>query len=205
MINVINSWAKGIILAVIISGIIEIILPEGNIKKYVKTVIGIYILFVIVNPIISRVTNNNINLDYIVKKTENKIDSFKFNTISIDTSKYIEDTYIEKVKEDIKQKFIEKGYCTNDLKINIETQNNEDYGKINYIYMQTSKIKEAENNKKLKSNIEEINEINIDISKKVANTDKETKEVLPLNEINELKQYLSNYYDVEMERIHINE
>ena len=36
MVKFINSWAQGIILAVIIATIIEIILPEGNNKKYVK-------------------------------------------------------------------------------------------------------------------------------------------------------------------------
>ena len=45
MVNIINSWAKGIILAVMVSTIIEIILPEGNSKKYVKTIIGIYICY----------------------------------------------------------------------------------------------------------------------------------------------------------------
>ena len=34
MIKFINSWAQGIILAVIIATIIEIILPEGKNKKY---------------------------------------------------------------------------------------------------------------------------------------------------------------------------
>ena len=47
MVNWISSWAQGIVIAVIISTIIEMILPNGNIKKYVKTVIGVYIVFAI--------------------------------------------------------------------------------------------------------------------------------------------------------------
>ena len=54
MIKFINSWAQGIILAVIIATIIEIILPEGKNKKYVKTVIGVYILFTIIYPLIKK-------------------------------------------------------------------------------------------------------------------------------------------------------
>lgn len=45
MINWISNWAQGIIVAVIIGTIIEMVLPEGNCKKYVKVVIGIYIIF----------------------------------------------------------------------------------------------------------------------------------------------------------------
>ncbi len=53
MINSISSWAEQVILAVIIATVIEMILPKGNSKKYIKTVIGIYILYIIVSPIIT--------------------------------------------------------------------------------------------------------------------------------------------------------
>ena len=38
MVNFINSWVQGIILSIIIATIIEIILPEGNNKKYVRLI-----------------------------------------------------------------------------------------------------------------------------------------------------------------------
>ena len=37
----ISSWVQGIIVAVVIATIIEMILPEGNSKKYIKIVIGV--------------------------------------------------------------------------------------------------------------------------------------------------------------------
>ena len=58
----VSGWIQGIIIAVIISTIIEMILPEGNSKKYIKVVIGVYILFSIVSPVISKVTGNSFNL-----------------------------------------------------------------------------------------------------------------------------------------------
>ena len=48
MINWITNWAEAIIIAVVIATIIEMILPEGNCKKYIKVVIGVYILFTII-------------------------------------------------------------------------------------------------------------------------------------------------------------
>lgn len=39
MVNWISRWTQSIVIAVIISTIIEIILPNSNIKKYVRTVI----------------------------------------------------------------------------------------------------------------------------------------------------------------------
>jgi len=41
----INSWASGLIVAVIIATIIELILPENTNKKYVKMVSGIFIFW----------------------------------------------------------------------------------------------------------------------------------------------------------------
>ena len=63
MISAISSWAKSIILAIIIATILEMILPEGNNKKYIKTVIGIYILFTIISPIFSKINKGKIDID----------------------------------------------------------------------------------------------------------------------------------------------
>ena len=45
MIEWIKNWTEGIIIAVIISIIIEMLVPDGKNKKYVKVVSGIYILY----------------------------------------------------------------------------------------------------------------------------------------------------------------
>ena len=70
MIEFFKVWCEGIIVAVVISIIIESILPEGNNKKYIKVIISIYIVFTILNPILRKLdTNidfvNSINLDTI--------------------------------------------------------------------------------------------------------------------------------------------
>ena len=52
MINFLGSWAEQIVLAVIIATIIEMILPDNKNKKYIQMVIGVYILFNIISPII---------------------------------------------------------------------------------------------------------------------------------------------------------
>ena len=66
MISWFNSWAQGIILAVIIVTILEMIVPEGKNKKYIKIVMGVYITFTIISPIITKVTGNNFELDVLI-------------------------------------------------------------------------------------------------------------------------------------------
>ena len=48
MVNNIRNWCECLVVAVVISLLIEMFLPDGNNKKYVKVVIGIYIIFVII-------------------------------------------------------------------------------------------------------------------------------------------------------------
>ena len=64
----ITSWVQGIIIAVIIGSIIEMLLPNGNSKKYIKVVIGVYIVFSIVSPIISKFTGSEGGLRYLLRK-----------------------------------------------------------------------------------------------------------------------------------------
>lgn len=61
MIVFLKSWCEGIIVAVILSILIESILPEGNHKKYVKVVIGIYVIFTILHPLLGKL---NMNFDF---------------------------------------------------------------------------------------------------------------------------------------------
>jgi len=177
MINFINSWTEGIIIAVVISTIIEMILPDGTIKKYVRTVIGTYIVFVIVSPIITKLTGKEITLSSF-KLPETQIQTE--NTIN--TNAYIESTYINTIKQDIIKNIENKGYKVEEIKVEIETEK-ENYGNINEINLKISKDN-AKN-----SNIEPI-EINL-------SNETEQKEQILEDEIQNLKNFIKTTYATE--------
>ena len=54
MINFLSNWIEQIAIAVIIVSIFELILPKGNLKKYIKLVLGIYIIFCMIYPFVNR-------------------------------------------------------------------------------------------------------------------------------------------------------
>lgn len=202
MIKFINSWAQGIILAVIIATIIEIIIPEGKNKKYVKTVIGLYILFTIIYPLITKISNNKLNFDSIIAKTSKEVSMYDSKVAnSIETNTYIENTYKNNLKEKIKGEIEEKGYTVLDFNIYIETQNEETYGQINSIVLKLQKANKEQNTIKGVNKIEEIN-VNIKNNK---TEDLKTEKELTDSEIKTIKEYLNNMYSIEEERIHINE
>lgn len=214
MIAFINSWVQGIILAVIIATIIEMILPEGNNKKYVKTIIGIYIMFVIVQPLISKMLNKDLNIESIMQNTTSTMSKFETNhNITIETNAYIEKTYKQKLEEDIKNKSSEKGYNVSFLNLDIETGDSEKYGQINNIAMKIDKIdKTIEPEKEDKkgttnNNIDNVKNVQISVSdNKIIDENDDIKNTnISENEIETFKEYLSNVYGISKDKIQINE
>lgn len=200
MIKFINSWAQGIILAVIIATIIEIILPEGKNKKYVKTVIGIYILFTIIYPLINKLTKTNINI--LIENTTKQMSTYQENnSLKIDTDKYIESTYKKKIEEDIRKRANEKNLNITSLNVYIETEDENRYGMLNSLVIKVEKNETSKKN----NNVNQIKEVNIskDVQSNeiIENKDKTVTE----KEINEFKEYINTTYYLEKEKIHINE
>ena len=199
MIKFINSWAQGIILAVIIATIIEIVLPEGKNKKYVKTVIGVYILFTIIYPLINKFTKTNINT--LIENTTKQMSTYQENnSLKIDTDKYIESTYKKKIEEDIKNKAKEKNLNITFLNVYIETEDENRYGMLNNLVM---KVKKEKVNEKNSNTVNQIKEVNI--SKNVQNNETIASKTVTEKEINEFKEYINTTYYLDKEKIHINE
>jgi len=200
LIKFINSWAQGIILAVIIVTIIEIILPEGKNKKYVKTVIGVYILFTIIYPLINKFTKTNINT--LIENTTKQMSTYQENnSLKIDTDKYIESTYKKKIEEDIRKRANEKNLNITLLNVYIETEDENRYGMLNSLVM---KVEKKETSKK-NNDVNQIKEINI--SKNVQNNEiiENKDKTVTEKEVNEFKEYINATYYLEKEKIHINE
>lgn len=200
----ITSWVQGIIVAVIIGSIIEMLLPNGNSKKYIKVVIGVYIVFNIVSPIINKFTGSELKLDSIIdiNKYEDKLSSYEVDTKSLDNTNNsnIKEIYILNLKKDIKAKVEDKGYIVNSIQIEIE---NTDEYKVKNIEMTVSKRenKEVNNENEAVNGIEKVN-IQVKIEN---NTTEEISEMIRLTEKekSEVKEYISSVYEVNEKDINI--
>lgn len=194
--NWISGWIQGIIIAVIIGTIIEMLLPDGNCKKYVKVVIGVYILFSIVSPVITKVTGNKFRVSDIYDINTYIEVSAKNSQENIENSQQnqIKQVYITNLKNDMKQKIQEKGYSVKSL--TLEISNDEQYT-LKKIFAQVSKRKNEENNE-----VKGVNEINITISNTTENIEENIS--ISTKEQNDLKAYLSGIYNLEEKNININ-
>lgn len=195
MIEFLSSWAQGIIVAVIIATLIEMILPNSSSKKYVKVVIGMYILFTIVSPIIKKLGGKDINLNTInIEKYEQQI-SKSDNTISRkfedNNTRSIKDIYVSNLKADISAKLKEKGYKIDTSDIQIKDDENYTIEKIT-LKLIKMKQKQEKNNEIVINTVEIGNAISQKDSKTLSNDDKQ-----------EVKDYISETYDIDKKNINI--
>ncbi len=200
----ITSWIQGIIIAVIIGSIIEMLIPNGNSKKYIKVVIGVYIVFSIVSPVISKFTGNEFKLDSIIdiNKYEDKIASYEVDTKNLENTNNsnIKEVYILNLKKDIKAKIEDKGYIVNSIQIEIE--NTEEYKPKN-IDMTISK-RENKKEKTKENNINEIEKVNIQVKIEKSTTEEITEMIrLTEKEMNEIKEYICSVYEIDKNNINI--
>lgn len=218
----VSSWIQGIIIAVIISTIIEMILPEGNCKKYIKVVIGVYILFSMISPVITKLTGTNFKLSDILD-IEEYMEASTTNTyedLNQNQDQQIRDIYLNSLKNDMKEKIIAKGYEV--ISIDLDIENNESYT----LQKITLDLKKGEEDKSQQESenqeeqnhevgnvsvepIESVSEIQISTKNTQQNTkiqeqEKNKKEELSSKEKNELKEYLSSVYEIEEKNININ-
>lgn len=207
MINWLEKWAEGIIIAVIIGTIIEMIIPEGNNKKYVRTIIGVYIMFNVISPVITKFTSKEVSFSLNDYETYyKKTNTYEELNQSFEQSNEIkiEEIYKDKLNEDIKEKLQNKGYVVNNIELEVSTKNDEEYGMITQMNINldilTEKNRQEEKideNKAIKKVV--VNKVSINKSK---NYDKDDTKEIP--NLEDLKSYLSSEYGVETKNILIN-
>ena len=195
MIEWLKDWTNSIIVAVIIAVIFELIIPGGNNKKYIKMVINLYVLFVILNPLISKFTNLDgidINTKSIEKyiKSENVIDT----STTLNSNKLISNTAEKTLKENIKNKLKLEGYNVTSISINIDNKN----GKINNLNLSVEKLNDSTYENNTSISINEVEEVNI------SNKNENKKNSLRKSEIQKLKKLISSEYEITEENIEIN-
>ena len=157
MISFLSSWAEQVILAVIIATILELILPNSKNKKYVQMVIGVYVLFNIISPIIKnkeKLVFSEIDLDkYITTST-------KVEQSSMDAR--LEKIYLDELENNIKSKFKNAGIEIIKCTIDAELDTNKKNAGIHSIDVKVKNVDDEKKISKIKQEIIEEYEISED-------------------------------------------
>lgn len=140
MILRLKQWCEGIIIAIVISVIIEMLIPDNKSKKYVKVIIGIYILFVSLTPLLELL---NFNWDF--------SNIFEIDTVAVSSTmdNKIKDIYVLGIEEKVREDIESLGYSLDSLQVVVDLG----YEKIEEISIKI--------NGKLDGNIIKIEDISI--------------------------------------------
>lgn len=189
-----SNWVKDISVAVIIVSILEMLLPNNKIKKYIKIVMGTFVLFSIISPFVQKNFNvDEINLEDYVETSVSQVD-----TTSMDNR--IGKLYIEELEKDITKKIEQKGFIVNSCKVEAKIADNVNDTKIDKIILNVEKNEEKEEEKnfeeKLVSEIQNIKKVNI--------SEKAEDKKLKKSQENELRSFLVKEYEVKDKCLVIN-
>lgn len=213
MINFLSSWVKNLSLALIVISILEMILPNNKTKKYIRMVMGLYVLFSIISPFVKNknlVNFKNIDVDSYISKTEEKSnDKQGINQQSMD--KKLNEIYVQELENDVTNKIKEKGYIVNQCNVDAYISENGEKNQIKKIILNISKNESKENEQednnalenKVVTEIQKIQKIRINTKTEQNDTNKE-KENISTNDIQIIQKFLIEEYGVDEKCLKIN-
>ena len=208
MIEILSSWAKGLGITIVIVSIFEMLLPNNRTKKYIRMVLGVYVIFNIVSPLIKNkdVFNfNNIDLEEYTSVETSSVNQTSMN-------ERIKKLYSEELEKDITKKIKEKGYEVKKCKVCVQIADDEEETKINKIKLIVSKTQEEVKNdiknsaeNKIVTEIQKIRKIDTGVEIKKQEKEKnEVSDKVNKTEIQNIKKFLIEEYGVNEKCLEIN-
>ena len=212
MIEFMSSWIKGLGLAIVIVSILEMLLPNNKTKKYIRMVMGIYVLFTIIAPFVSNqeiFDINDIKIDsYTTTQTSTTVDQSSMN-------ERIKQLYIQELEKDISKKLEEKGYQVTVCKVKAEISDKEEETPISKIKINVQKSQENVNEgneenleNEIVTQIQKIKTIDTSIQKDNAKQGEKTEDAksnkINKSDIQNIKKFLIEEYGVSEKCLEIN-
>lgn len=205
MIEFLSSWAKGLGLAIVVVSILEMILPNNKTKKYIRMVMGVYILFTIISPFIKNKQTIDVS-NFEIEKYNNYVSTSE-KTTQTSMDKRIEELYIDKLEKDISKKVKEQGYDILNCEVEAKLNDSEENSEISKIKLQVKKNESNKVNDKLTLEnkvVEEVQKIR-PINTNIVEREKSNKSEKITNEDKQkIKKFLMEEYGVKEKCLEIN-
>lgn len=142
IVNFINSWLKDIVVLFILISIAELVMPKGNMKKYIDLIIGFLIIFTIITPF-AKLVKKDFNFDEAVFNYLKQDDFIDVEEIEfhLEQDRQIEGLYKEKIREQITKLIEEESKCKV-VELSMDISNSEEsYGEIQHLHIMLTESK----------------------------------------------------------------
>lgn len=219
MIEFLSGWAKNLGVVIVIVSIFEMILPNNKTKKYIRVVLGIFVMFNIISPFIK----NKDKLSSVSIDLENYTTEQNVTVDQTSMDKRIQDLYEKELEKDIKNKIEEQGYKVASCKVNatiLENENsNSEENTIQKIKLKIEKKEDIEKSNqdaknvenKIVTEIQKIKKVNTTIGNNTNNEDTNNEETdtnnskkITRQDIQDIKKFIIDEYGVKEKCLEIN-
>ena len=210
MIKFISDWAKSLGLAIIIVSILEMLLPNNKTKKYIKVIMGIYILFNIISPFVKNKGIFNLNEIDLEAYSSTQQSNEEVDQTSMD--KRIIDLYEKELEKDIKDKLTKKGYIISNCRVIAKIGNKDEDTHITKIKLQI-RSKSEENSQEVQNNnlenkilveVQKIKPIETNINENKKEESINSEQMISNADIQNVKKILMEEYGVNENCLEIN-
>lgn len=174
MINFLKEWITNIVVLIIFLSLVELILPDNSMRKYVRFVIGIIVIINILVPVF-KLFDRRFSLEESISTYEKKYESYFENKNSIDMQSKMQEATINEYKNNLKQN-IEKDILKNTgkkvLVVRLEVNEKfgaDDFGKIKYIEVKKEQSSEIQPVEKIIIGSNNSNTVHVNKDKEILN------------------------------------
>ena len=219
MIEFLSSWAKSLGVAIVLVSIFEMVLPNNKTKKYIRVVLGVFVLYNIISPFI----NNKDKLSLASIDVDNYTSTYKSEVNQASMDDRIESLYEQELEKDIKNKIQEQGFKVLNCKVKAiigdTSENKENTIKEIRLKVEKKEVQEKERTteNRIVTEIQKIKEIDtrVQVNKEKTTIDREeqnsnqepkqnqTKKITRID-IQNIKRFLIDEYGVDEKCLEIN-
>lgn len=213
MIEFLSSWAKNLGVVIVLVSIFEMILPNNKTKKYIRVVLGIFVIFNIIAPFVKnkeKLEISSVDIDNYTLTQNNTVDKTSMN-------ERIQELYEKELENNIKNKLQEQGYKVTSCKVKAKIAEEQKSGEENTITKIKLQVEKSEENNvsneekqkienKVVTEIEKIKKVDTTISKDQPNEKQKNnaKSKITQEDVQNIKEILINEYGVKEKCLEIN-
>ena len=213
MIEFLSSWAKNLGVVIVLVSIFEMILPNNKTKKYIRVVLGIFVIFNIIAPFVKnkeKLEISSVDIDNYTLTQNNTVDKTSMN-------ERIQELYEKELENNIKNKLQEQGYNATSCKVKAKIAEEQKSGEENTITKIKLQVEKSEENNvsneekqkienKVVTEIEKIKKVDTTISKDQPNEKQKNnvKSKMTQEDVQNIKEILINEYGVKEKCLEIN-
>ncbi|MCK8826635.1 stage III sporulation protein AF [Natroniella acetigena] len=175
-----REWVRNIVLVILFANFIQMLVPSGQMKSFVKVIIGFFIILVVLNPILSlvRYPQQIFNLDLF------SIQRPSFDEV-VEDGKSLKREQNNEIRGDYKQRLGKQIESFIEFNFQIEST-------VELALDQENELEKIE----IRVQEDRITPVNVDLSQ-------EDKEPKPISKEKKLKELIANFYALDLEQVEV--